>query len=435
MSLKQGLGQSPITIARLARPEGKMPVRRVPRAATQEVNKMNTEKIVKAVKYQLKNIHYRMHASEIDPDLWLVSERGFDAQDNGYALYKYLVENKELLHIRPVYVIDEDSRDYDKVKALGGEIVEPGTKEHYELMYTAGVLASTHTYGYTPDKEIYYRLAENGLFGPDGVSVFLQHGVLDKVTHWLYWESYQPDLFCISSPYEYKVVREDNQVPPEHIMATGMPRYDALDQAGTPKKQVLIMPTWRQWLKDVSKEDFKNSVFFKKWRDVIQSQILSKSLEEKGYSCVFYLHPELAPYKSLFTSAAKNTNIVIEDSGIQQHMMDSVALVTDYSSTYLDMIRMGRQVIFYQFDTKRYNTEHYSGTILNYENYGAVATSATIISTILMTMDGAEFGDKQKKEKLFYFYDGQQCARVVQRIRQAEILKGLMPAEDVVPFS
>ena len=67
-------------------------------------------------------------------EMWLISENGNDAEDNGFELYKYLLAHKEI-GITPVYVISKGDLDYEKVKTLGGKIVKKGSKEHFEMMY------------------------------------------------------------------------------------------------------------------------------------------------------------------------------------------------------------------------------------------------------------------------------------------------------------
>ncbi|MBR5258025.1 MAG: hypothetical protein IKV51_03670, partial [Clostridia bacterium] len=49
--------------------------------------------------------------SGLPRDTWLISERGYDARDNGYCFFRYLRRNHP--DIRAVYVITRDSPDLD----------------------------------------------------------------------------------------------------------------------------------------------------------------------------------------------------------------------------------------------------------------------------------------------------------------------------------
>lgn len=385
-------------------------------------------KVQLVLKYFFKDLKYAFTTNQ-EKNVWLIAERGDDAQDNGFALFKYLVEtNKETKKIKPVYVISKDSNDYDKVMQViqnnhYGETVEYGSEAHFQSLFKASALISTHAYGYTPDKELYYRMAEAGIYQPRGVNVFLSHGVTDKDCQWLHYEQFQPDLFCTSSPLEYDLVTQVFKQPEEVVLKTGMPRYDALDEASKkkPKKQILIMPTWRQWLQNCSSSELRNSVFFQQWAKVLKSKQLTNVAKSKGYTIVFYLHPELAKYRSVFKDALRdNPDIQIQTTEIQNLMMDSDILVTDYSSVYIDMLRMGRKVIFFQFDKKRYETEHYSGNIIDPKLCGRVADSDTISMAIYEAMEGCRFGNQEFLNELFFHRDNKQCERVVNVIFKAQ---------------
>ena len=81
-------------------------------------------------------------------DLWIVSERGSDARDNGYHFFKYL--RTEHPEINAVYIIKKDAPDRKKVAPLG-QLVEYGSFRHYLCFLLAKVRVSTHIDGYSPD--------------------------------------------------------------------------------------------------------------------------------------------------------------------------------------------------------------------------------------------------------------------------------------------
>lgn len=65
-------------------------------------------------------------------NLWLISERGNDAGDNGYWFYRYLKENQPKINC--AYVITKDSPDYDKVSKLGG-VIHYRSFENYIIFF------------------------------------------------------------------------------------------------------------------------------------------------------------------------------------------------------------------------------------------------------------------------------------------------------------
>ena len=378
----------------------------------------NTEKIMIAIGDSIKNAIYKIkNISKFHSNLWLISERGNDAQDNGYILYKYLVEHPEL-NIHPVYLISKFAKDYQKVAKLGGDIVEPNSSRHNDLIYQAGALISTHTYGYTPNMQIYHRLAQAHLFHPKGINAFLQHGINDKKEDWVNRDMYRPDMYVTSASAESEITEVLMNQPRNVIKEIGMCRYDVLHNAGVPDKQILIMPTWREWLRDLNKTDFIQSEYCTKWRKLLFDKSFIFKLSKAGYKIVFYLHPELKQYADLFTHDA----ITVATEGVQDIMMKSEMLVTDYSSVYFDMAYMDRNIVFYQFDKKRYETEHYSGLLMDHSKFGYVANDDADLKEAILNgcrINGKQkiYGDRVFMYEFFSHHDNKQCYRTYKEIR------------------
>ena len=377
-------------------------------------------KFNKAVEYLIKDKKYAKKAKRTDfgygeNPIWLISERGSDALDNGYHLYKYLVEHPEL-GITPIYVIDASSdKDLRKIIILHGEVVLKGTAKHYMLMHQAEALISTHTYGYTPDKDIFYRLAQKGLFKPEGVNVFMSHGVTDKDAKWLYRENYKPDMFITSCPSEYNLIRQRFKQPKNVVVETGMPRYDALYHATKPLKQILVMPTWRLWLNNLSDDEFKQSEYYTRWSNFLSYEALSEVLKKQGYKLVFYLHPELKKRKHLFNFKG----VTVRDDEIQKLMIESEILVTDYSSVFYDMAYMNRKIVFYQFDKERYTNEHYDGVIAEYDKFGTTIGSMDDIAGVInKVIVQPNILDKKFIDECFFNHDDKNCQRTVEEIEK-----------------
>ena len=62
-------------------------------------------------------------------DFWLISERGKEARDNGYAFYRWMKDNHPEVTIK--YVITKDSKDFHKIESE--DVVEYNTFSH--LLY------------------------------------------------------------------------------------------------------------------------------------------------------------------------------------------------------------------------------------------------------------------------------------------------------------
>ena len=373
------------------------------------------KKVCKYLRYIIANL--KAKKKPLDKNLWLISERGFDAQDNGYHLYKHIQEHPEL-GIKAVYLINKDSTDYEKIAKLNGYICEPNSKEHYELMYEAGALVSTHTYGYTPDMTVYHNLAKHGLFDPKGVSVFLQHGIMDKIAKWTFRDNYRPDVFVVSANIEKEKVETDFKQPKDVVADIGLCRYDRLNEADEPEKIILVMPTWRLWLNEVTESEFLESEYCKKWMSLLFDGAFINCLNEQGYKLIFYMHPELQKYKSLF----EHEGIEVASTNLQDIMMKADLLVTDYSSVYFDMTYMNRNIVFWQFDRERYATEHYQGLFVDHSKFGRMATNENDVRNAVLNhiLKGIEYGDRNYINNFFIYHDNKNCERTISLIRNKQ---------------
>lgn len=122
--------------------------------------------------------------------VWLVSERGREARDNGYHYFAYL--RREHPEINAVYVADPQLPDYDRVAQLGS-VVPYRSWRHYLLCAASEMKVSTHVSGYTPDIERYYMLDK--LHIVRGKKVFLQHGIMIDDMKWYHYPNVVMDLF------------------------------------------------------------------------------------------------------------------------------------------------------------------------------------------------------------------------------------------------
>ena len=133
-------------------------------------------------------------------EIWLVSERGTDARDNGYHFYKYLREKHP--EVEAYYVVTADSADRHKLEALGN-VVSYGSLRHYLLFIAAEYKISTHIYGFAPYIYFYSRF---GAWLPwKGKRIFLQHGITQNDIEGLYEENTHLNLFICGAKPEYQL--------------------------------------------------------------------------------------------------------------------------------------------------------------------------------------------------------------------------------------
>ena len=304
-------------------------------------------------------------------DSWVICEEKTEARDNGYHFFKYLCLNHQEQCC--YYAIDKRCKDREKVRKLG-KTVHYGSIKHW-LLYFTGKYNISSQKGGKPNAALCSFFELNGLFKPH--NVFLQHGVTKDKNDWLMAEKCRFDYFVTATTTEDRFVRQAFGYDPSIIHYTGFPRFDNLhDGIDGVKNRIIIMPTWRKWLRLKSEKneslgpDLKTSVFIKGWGDLLNSEELSLIIDKYNLDIIFYPHRAMQPYISDFR---ENINprikiASIEDYDIQELMKSAQLMITDYSSVYFDMFYMKKPVIFYQFDEEEFRKYHYEKGWFDYYN-------------------------------------------------------------------
>ena len=302
-------------------------------------------------------------------DVWLVCENENEARDNGYHFYKYMrTEHPE----QPcIYAVSKKSKDWKKIRALG-PAVDYGSIEHWVLYFTSKYNISSQKGG-KPNAALCSFFELNGVFKPR--NVFLQHGVTKDKNDWLMADRCRFDYFITAMASEDKFVREAFGYNPGIIKYTGFPRFDNLHDNKIVKNRIIIMPTWRKWLRSRSERneelgsDVKTSGFMENWMKLLNSDRMKELIDKYDLEVIFYPHRNMQSHMSEF--AVKNPKITVasaETHDMQELMKSAEMMITDYSSVYFDMFYMKKPVIFYQFDEEEFRSFHYEEGWFDYHN-------------------------------------------------------------------
>lgn len=341
-------------------------------------------------------------------NVWLLSERGTEARDNAYHFYKYL--KKEHPEINVKYVISKKSVDAQKIEE--NDIVDYGSKEHYILFKTAGKLISTHIMGYSPDMSLFSRLDKKRKKFIRGKRVFLQHGITKDYIDYLRYENTKLDLFISGALPEYNYILNNFGYNSNNLKYTGFARFDNL--ISRDKNQILVMPTFRKWLNYTEK--FEESEYYIKWNSLINNKELIDYLEENDLYLIFYPHYEVQKYINKFIT--DSNRIILADFNnydVQQLLIDSKMLITDYSSVYFDFAYMKKPVIYYQFDINQYRSGHYKEGYFNYEKNGFGPVCFDEKSVINNIINYDESYNKRVND-FFAYTDLNNCERIYNEI-------------------
>ena len=349
--------------------------------------------------------------------IWIICERGDDAQDNGFVFFKYLVCNNK--NVKPIFLINKQSDDYIKVKTLG-KVVQFGSFKHFLMCIGSRVKISSNLYGYAPwiAMEKFYRRNKS-----KDLHVFLQHGII-KNYHESFLAKYNKSLslFITGAYPEYEYISANFGYRDDVVYYSGLPRFDNLLNSETKPGQVLIMPTWRSYLKGLSIEDFKKSHFYKKWNALLENQSLLNICNKDNIHIEFYLHHELQKFLCCFSNT-KNLHVVkYDESTVQKLLIESKVLITDYSSVFFDFAYLHKPILFYQFDEEEYYSNHYEKGYFDYResNLGDVFVEAdSLIKQLGVIVESKYNVSELRKESIdkFYIYrDSKNCERIYNKI-------------------
>ena len=357
-------------------------------------------------------------ARKLRGNVWIITERPDQARDNGYCFFKYLREEHPEQEV--YYIIDPNSKDYQKVNAIGKTIPFDSWK-HYFYYCFSPIHISAHVAGCNPNGNPVAKRLKNILKIKD---VFLPHGVSYGISEFCLAKYAKLDLFICSGKPEYDNVLANYGYTPEQVAYTGFPRLDGWHHIIVHTRQIVLMPTWRLYLAQNPNTVIEDTAYFKAYSSLLRNEELHTLLAEHDLKLIFYLHHNMQKYASVFRTDCPNIEIVYRDDqyDIQELLKSSALLITDYSSVHFDFAYMNKPVIYYQFDREEFFSRQYEQSSFDAEKdgFGPVATNeADLLRDLSKTVEDA-FSVEAKyyfRMRTFYqLYDDHNSERVYREI-------------------
>lgn len=277
--------------------------------------------------------------------IWLLGEVPYKAQDNGYRFFAYAASRRR----RVYYVIRKDVADAKKVEGLG-QVVYVGSKRHVWLSIASSRIVGSHHAEY-----LLASRAPRFVKSCRGTRIFLQHGVTatkNVVPNYGRLKSVErpTEKFVVVSEAEKRIVVSDYGYRPNQVPVLGFARFDRLFEPVEVQKRVLVMPTWRDDLKDA--EAFLESSYFQAWHAFFAQDTKVDQLRRAGYQITLLMHPNMRPFVQHFDLQSADV-LDLSQTDVQDMLRTSAILITDYSSVAWDFSFLDRTVLYFHFDTKR----------------------------------------------------------------------------------
>ena len=346
------------------------------------------------------------------------------AQDNGYYFFKYCMDHEEEKrqnnHI--YYVITKDAPDRKKLDAYQSHLVDFMSIRHMIYMIAAELLVSTDTRNHL------YAMRQRGSILKRYLRkkplVFLQHGVtaLKKVDFFYgKGKSGSCNLFVVTSDFEKKIVEDYFGYAEDEIVNSGFARWDVLEDKSEGLREILIMPTWRAWLENVTLEEFKESDYFHNYMALLNSPRFHCFLEKNDLLANFYLHSKFREFIQDFSVESDRIRLIVfGEEPANELMMRCKMLVTDYSSVCWDVFYLDKPVVFFQFDRDKYMEAHGSYLDMDRELFGDCAQDVDGLLTYMERCADDHFvvrPEYEKMQKSFYkYFDDQNSRRICDAI-------------------
>ena len=375
-------------------------------------------------------IPYALYLKKKRPDMWLICEDYNEARDNGYWLFKYIREQQPQQDV--VYAINKKSVDYNRVKDLG-EIIQYSSYKHWAYYLAASKNISSQKGG-KPNAAVCYLLEVYGIL--KNARVFLQHGVICNDMPWCYYENTKMRLFVCGALKEYNFIRDTYGYPEGYVKYLGLTRFDGLHDFKVKKNQVLVMPSWREWIAtptSKSKEldsDVKNFVstdYYQHWNAVLNSEKIDKILKEYNLELIFYPHRNMQKYIEEFKTNSENITIADwKKYDVQGLLKESALLITDLSSIFMDFGYMRKPMIYYQFDMEKFRKGQYQQGYFEYkrDGFGPVCETLEELEKALEKLAKRNLQIEEtylEREKEFFpLWDTENCKRNYEAIKSLE---------------
>lgn len=354
------------------------------------------------------------------PHLWLLCDTRYEARDNAYWLFRYIRSREPEQDV--MFAIDVHSPDMERIRNLG-RVVAYGSLQHWIYYLAAEKNVSSQKMG-KPNAAICYVLEVYGIL--KNKRAFLQHGIITADLSFLYYEHTRMALFVTSTKAEWEYVNAQYHYPPGIVQELGLCRFDALHDGTVNKKQILLMPTWRMYIRneltdpnpEKQKKQFVATDYYKYWEEVLSHPALMQFLQDKDCHVVFYPHREMSRFLSCFHVKSERIRIAKwPEDDVQQLLKESACLVTDFSSVAMDFAYMKKPLLYYQFDNEKFREKHHGAGYFDFQTdgFGPVVTKPDEVIGWLKECENDGFENRQvylkREEAYFDLWDADNCKR------------------------
>lgn len=340
-------------------------------------------------------------------------------EDNASVFHTYLVEHRPELKTYWMYDKNTNYIEQENIPAA----VKLGSFKNYLLFFQSDYTFHGHSiiYDLAPDIEKYIHLNTHT------VMTHISHGI-EGFKKILIQEEDKPllsrtNFFNCASDYERNIKLKGWKFPEEKLITTGMARFDRLETDSPAKevKNILLMMTWREWLLDLTEEEFISSDYFRATADLLNDPEFNHLITSKELNVKVILHPFMKSYEKHFTSLKDSGSlsfVTFNDVSIKDEVIEADMLLTDYTSVSWDFLYQNKPIIFYMFDQEMMETERGTYMDLDKDLYGYKAKSTKEVFDLLdyIVAQAPANPFYEKAGAYFDYFDQENCRRLADKV-------------------
>ncbi|MCP1267576.1 bifunctional glycosyltransferase/CDP-glycerol:glycerophosphate glycerophosphotransferase [Aeromonas hydrophila] len=355
----------------------------------------------------------------------LVGERlGKTANDSSYHVFSHVQDTKKYKGNKEYYyVIDSKAKTKGNLDGFTN-VIKYGSLKHFVIFNRA----STYVFSDSM-RDVFHQWQRVAEEHKHKRKIFLQHGIfaLNRATGYYDKNSMEkrhelPDKFIVSSDFEKQLICRQFGFDKSEVSVTGLSRFDKLPKKHNKRsRKILILPTWRDWLSNVTEKQFTNSQYYKKISELLASDSFIKMLEEKNMSVDVCLHHKMHAHLKALHWSDKITVNSMNDIDVQSLIVSADIMITDYSSASFDMLYQRKPVLYYWFDAQKFFSTR--GGPLVCPRTGIPGPVVTSVKSLIdeinnIIADNLNIDKKYEKiaNKFFTYRDNKNSKRIVELI-------------------
>lgn len=386
---------------------------------------ITSDKFVERIKQCLAYVLSHFWIGEKANKLVLLYEKNSSKyEESASVLFEKLIDEG---YSNAYFICDKNYDHFDTIpQKYRSNILYKNSFKHYLYFFKAKTFIGTEAMVHAIDLKLFNVFALKKIADKNINYIFLQHGVmymvsLDSEARYLFTRRKLNGKYrvVVSSQAEADHFTQLGRHLPEDLYITGLPKFDRnilLDNAD----KIVIMPTWRPWEINAARENFTETAYFKMVMRIYSS--VPEALRDK---VIILPHPLIL--NELNRLPDSFVNRIVVDAKYDDILKQARILITDYSSIAYDAFYRGSRVIFY-WEEKDECIAQYGPTtklMLNEENvYGEFFYNTDgLTEAIQRNYDNPqpqEFVDKYRK--IVQFHDGKNTERLVEFLKQDEII-------------